>query len=143
MSKTITHEGIVRAHADEHVRVEIVQKAACAACKAKSMCTASETMVKEIIAEPIGTLEIGDNVMVSVEQKLGWQAVWWSFMLPASLILLIISLLPHWIASEAIVGTIALGFLLPYYGVLHLFSKRFERKYRFMAYKIDEITNTK
>lgn len=135
MSDLISHEGIVEEAAGGRVRVRIIQTAACAACKAKSMCTASETMVKEIDAIPVEPMELGDNVIVEVEKKLGWKAVLLSFVCPFLLVLLLVWLIPHWVENEALVGTLALASLAPYYIILHHFSKRFEEEYRFTARK--------
>lgn len=136
MTQEITHEGIVCALDDNRVRVQIVQQAACAGCKAKSMCSASETSVKEIDALALEPMAVGERVIVAVEKKLGWKAVLLAFILPFCLLLVEIALLPHWIANEAIVGTVALCSLAPYYLILHQFSKRFEQEYRFTARKL-------
>lgn len=137
MAELISHEGVV-VRADEFVRlqrvlVRIEQKAACAGCKAKSMCTASETMVKEVEAVSFEPLKLGDRVEVTVEKRLGWKAVLLAFVIPFMLLLLLVWLLPRWIGSEVIVGTLAILSLLPYYLILHLFEGRFEQQYNFVA----------
>lgn len=140
MAELISHEGIV-VRADEFVRsqrvlIRIKQKAACSACKAKEMCSASETMIKEVEAVSYEPMQVGDRAEVMVEKRLGWKAVVLAFVLPFLLLLLQVWLLPHWIANEAIVGTLAILSLLPYYLVLHLFEGRFEQQYHFLARKI-------
>lgn len=136
MTELISHEGVVECVTGGRVRVRILQTAACAGCKAKSMCTAGETMVKEIDAEALEVLEVDDKVVVEVAKKLGWKAVLLAFVLPFCIMLLGIGILPRWIESEAIVGTVSICLLAPYYLVLHQFSKRFEAEYRFTARKI-------
>ena len=133
LKEELTHEGIVRAIEGNCVRVEIVQQAACAACKAKSMCTASETKVKEIKALMLEPMNVGDRVEVALEKRLGWKAVLLAFVVPFCLLLGLVAMLPQWIDNEAIVGTIAIVSLAPYYLILKLFSKRIERQYRFVA----------
>ena len=139
MAELISHEGVV-VRADSSVRpmrvvVQITQKAACSACKAKSMCTASETMVKEVEAEAMEPMQVGDAVEVMVRKQLGWKAVALAFVLPFLLLLLLVWLLPRWIQSEALVGTLALLALAPYYLLLHLFDHHFKQEYRFFAQK--------
>ena len=102
------------------------------------MCTASESVVKEMVAVMAEPLEVGERVEVAVEKRLGWKAVLLAFVLPFCLLLLLVALLPRWIASEAIVGTTAIGSLVPYYLILSLFKKRLERQYVFMARKISD-----
>ena len=94
MAEQISHEGIV-VRADSSVRpmrvtVQITQKAACSACKAKSMCTASETMVKEVEAEAMEPMQVGDAVEVMVRKQLGWKAVALAFVLPFLLLLFLL-----------------------------------------------------
>ena len=132
----ITHEAIVREIRGNLVLVEIVQQAACAACKAKSMCSASESKVKEIEALMLEPMAVGERVEVAVEKRLGWKAVLLAFVIPFCLLLALVALLPRWIESEAVVGTIAIVSLAPYYLVLRLFNKRFEREYRFTARRL-------
>ena len=120
------------------VRVEIVQQAACAACKAKAMCSASESKVKEIMAEMLEPMEAGDRVEVALEKRLGWKAVLLAFVIPFCLLLALVALLPRWIESEAIVGTIAIASLAPYYLVLKLLSGKLEQQYRFTARRIGQ-----
>lgn len=137
LKEEITHEAIVRQIEGNLVRAEIVQQAACAACKAKSMCSASESKVKEIQALMLEPMEVGDRIEVAVEKRLGWKAVLLAFILPFCLLLVLVAVLPRWIASEAAVGTIAIVSLAPYYLLLKLFSKRLEREYKFVARKIN------
>ena len=132
----ITHEAIAREIMGNMVRAEIVQQAACAACKAKVMCTASETKVKEIQAIMLEPIEVGDRIEVAVEKRLGWKAVLLAFIIPFCLLLALVALLPRWIPSEAVVGTIAIASLAPYYLILSLFRKRFEQQYRFVARRL-------
>lgn len=135
MSDSISHEGIVEHVAEGCVRVRIVQTAACAGCKAKSMCTASETMVKEIEAQAVEPMAVGDNVIVEVSKKLGWKAVLIAFIIPFLILLLAVALLPRWIGNEAIVGTIALCLLAPYYLIVHKFDDRLRKEYQFVVRK--------
>lgn len=141
MAELISHEGIVVCALESEsrlprVRIRIEQKAACSACKAKSMCTASETMVKEVDASALEPMEAGDRVEVSVEKRLGWKAVLLAFVLPFTLLLLMVWLLPHFIGSEALVGTLAICSLAPYYLILRLFSRKMEAEYQFTARKL-------
>lgn len=135
MSEQIRHEGVVEHVADGHVRVLIEQRAACSACKAKSMCTASDTMVKEVVAEMLEPMKVGDHVVVEVARRLGWKAVLLAFVIPFCILLIGVAVLPGWLESEVWGGLTALLLLVPYYLVLHLFQRKFEAEYRFTARK--------
>ena len=138
LKEEITHEAVAREIMGNMVRAEIVQQAACAACKARVMCTASETKVKEIQALMLEPMQVGDRIEVAVEKRLGWKAVLLAFVIPFCLLLALVALLPRWIGSEAVVGTIAIVSLAPYYLLLSLFRKRFEQQYRFVARRLPD-----
>jgi sigma-E factor negative regulatory protein RseC len=139
LENEITHEALVREVDGNFVRVEIVQQAACAACKAKSMCTASETKVKELRALMLEPMEVGERVEVAVEKRLGWKAVLLAFVIPFCLLLGLVALLPRWIGSEAVVGTLAIVSLAPYYLVLRLFKGKLDQEYRFVARRLGQL----
>ena len=137
MNEELTHEAVVREILGNLARVEIVQQAACAACKAKSMCSASESKVKELLAEMQEPLEVGERVEVALEKRLGWKAVLLAFVIPFCLLLGLVALLPRWIDSEAVVGTIAIVSLAPYYLILRLFKGKLDQEYKFVARKLN------
>lgn len=136
MEEPIRHEGIVESVAGNAACVRIVQTSACSACHAKSMCTAGETMAKQIHAEMLEPMQVGDKVMVEVARKLGYKAVVWAFVIPLVLMGGTIALLGYWGIEEVWSGTIGLAVLIPYYGLLKCLDKRFEKEYRFTARKI-------
>jgi len=137
LNEELTHEAVVREILGNLARVEIVQQAACAACKAKSMCSASESKVKELLAEMQEPLEVGERVEVALEKRLGWKAVLLAFVIPFCLLLGLVALLPRWIDSEAVVGTIAIVSLAPYYLILRLFKGKLDQEYKFVARKLN------
>ena len=48
MKDIIEHQGVIASIEEGHVRVNIVQLAACSGCKARSLCTSSESKEKII-----------------------------------------------------------------------------------------------
>lgn len=137
MEEPIKHEGIVESVVGKSVRVRIVQTSACSACHAKSMCTASETMVKMVDAEMLEPMQVGDRVMVELARKLGYKAVILAFVLPLLLMGAVImgGTMLGW--SETWAGTAGLLVMLPYYSILMLLNKRMQKEYRFTARKIN------
>lgn len=132
----IEHDGIVVAIDGEQVRIRIMQQAACAGCHAKAMCSASESKLKEVDALAEGELQVGDMVVVSLEQQLGWKAVLYSFVLPLVLLMAMLFAGQHyWSEPSWLSGTLAIVILAPYYLVLHQFEGRFRKQYNFIARK--------
>lgn len=114
------------------VRVRIVQASACAACKAKQMCMSAESQEKEMDVIPLEPLQVGDEVEVLVQQKLGWKAVLLAYILPFVVLISVVFVLSRWL-SEAAAGMIALCAIGVYYLVLSLFKGKLQKEFSFMA----------
>ncbi len=153
----IKHDGIVIAvNGDGTVLVRIVQTSACASCKAKAMCASAESKEKEILALYVGDetmrredeiqdIKIGDEVVVKVQQKMGWKAVLLAYILPFVVMMSVIVLGNEAIRllgdvaigknSEAIIGTAALCAMGVYYIVLGFFKDKIQKEFSFTASK--------
>ena len=137
MSEQIRHNGVVMTVEGSIARVSITQASACQACKAKSMCMASESKEKVIEAVAIEPLQPGDVVEVCVREHLAWRAVILGYIAPFVVMMLVIAGL-NWLTNweEAIVGTVSLVGIALYYMILSLFKKRLEKQFSFTARKI-------
>ena len=153
----IKHDGIVKAvNGDGTVLVRIVQTSACASCKAKAMCASAESKEKEIVALLVGEeakrregerqdIKIGDEVVVMVQQKMGWKAVLLAYVLPFVVMMSVIVLGNEAIRlfgaealgknGEAIIGTAALCAMGVYYIVLGFFKDKIQKDFSFTARK--------
>ena len=133
----IKHDGIVIAiNGDGIVRVRIVQTSACAACKAKAMCASAESKEKELLAMGDGELAIGDEVVVMVQQKLGWKAVLLAYVLPFVVMISVVAIGNGLLAiREEIIGTVALCAMGVYYIVLGFFKDKIQKEFSFTARK--------
>lgn len=133
---TIEHDGIVISTDGKKAIIRIMQQAACAGCHAKSMCQASELKLKEVEAEMAEPLTAGTEVIVSLEQRLGWKAVLYTFIVPLALMMVTLFVgQQYWPDPSWLSGTIAIVILVPYYLVLHQFESRFRKQYQFVARK--------
>ena len=147
----IKHDGIVIAvNGDGTVRVRIVQTSACAACKAKAMCASAESSEKELTAFTVqefsgSEIKVGDEVVVMVQQKLGWKAVLLAYILPFVVMLAVVVIGNKAIGlfgdeamtknGEAIIGTAALCAMGVYYIVLGFFKDKIQKEFSFTARK--------
>ena len=147
-TQMIKHDGIVIAvNGDGTVLVRIVQTSACASCKAKAMCASAESKEKEILALFVGEeakrqegerqdIKLGDEVVVMVQQKMGWKAVFLAYILPFIVMLLVVAIGSGVFAiREEIIGTAALCAMGVYYIVLGLFKDRIQKEFSFTARK--------
>lgn len=116
--------------------IEIVQSSACSACKAKGMCTSSESQAKEMDAVMLEPMQPGDRVEVEVREHLAWKAVLLAYILPFVVMMAVIAVLDfttNW--DEAVVGTLSLCSIALYYLVLSQFKHRLQKQFTFTARK--------
>lgn len=132
----IRHEGIVLSTNDKMAHIQIVQSSACSACKAKAMCSSSESQSKEMDALMLEPMVAGDRVEVEVREHLAWKAVLLAYVLPFIVMMSVIAVLDvltGW--DEAIVGTVALCSIALYYLALSQFRHRLQKQFTFTARK--------
>ena len=136
MEQEIRHIGIVLSVTGEQARVQIVQTSACAACKAKEMCTSAESQEKVLEVQMLEPLQPGDRVEVMVRERLAWKAVLLGYILPFVVMMVVLFVLNLTTAlDEAVVGTLALCSIAVYYLVLRLFRNKLQREFSFTARK--------
>ena len=144
----IKHDGIVIAvNGDGTVRVRIVQTSACAACKAKAMCASAESKEKEIVVLFVGEeakrregerqdIKLGDEVVVMVQQKMGWKAILLAYMLPFIVMMTVVAIGNGLLGiREEVIGTAALCAMGVYYIVLGFFKDKIQKDFSFTARK--------
>ena len=144
----IKHDGIVIAvNGDGTVRVRIVQTSACASCKAKAMCASAESKEKEILALFVGEeakrregerqdIKLGDEVVVMVQQKMGWKAILLAYMLPFVVMMAVVAIGNGLLGMrEEVIGTLALCAMGVYYIVLGFFKDKIQKEFSFTARK--------
>ena len=144
----IKHDGIVIAvNGDGTVLVRIVQTSACASCKAKAMCASAESKEKEILALFVGEeakrregekqdIKLGDEVVVMVQQKMGWKAVLLAYILPFVVMMTVVAIGNGLLGiREEVIGTAALCAMGVYYIVLGFFKDKIQKDFSFTARK--------
>jgi sigma-E factor negative regulatory protein RseC len=126
MENQISHEGIIEAIEGAHIRVRIVQQAACSGCKVAAHCNASEMKVKMIDVYNCHRegLKVGDNVKVGTSVKAAGKALLMGFGGPLILLLAVAGACLATGLSEGIAALSALGALVPYYVILWAFRNR-------------------
>ncbi len=133
--RTVHHDGTVVSVNGDRVQVEIISKSACADCHAKHMCTAADMQEKIIDAIAAEPLTKGDVVSVKMEEKLGWIALFYGFVLPFIVMVTVLFTLNGLGYPETRAALFSLAALVPYYSVLYFFRKKFEKEFVFRAEK--------
>lgn len=135
MSELIKHDAIIKEVGEDSIKVTIVSKAACASCQLKGVCSASEMQEKEIkVKKPLTGLEkyeIGEQVNVVMTESLGLKALFLGYILPFIVLMTVLIVSYSFTRNEPLSGLLALASLGPYYFVLYMLRKKFEREFSF------------
>lgn len=135
LKEKIEHRGVVASVEGDHVRVNIVQMAACSGCKARSMCASSES--KEKIIDVYETdaehkYRVGDRVNVCGALSMGKQAVRLAFGVPLLLIVvwMPVALLVLKLNELASAGVMVLILALYFY-IIYMCRERMAKTFAF------------
>lgn len=133
--ETIEHQGVIASVEGDHVRVNIVQLAACSGCKARSLCASSERKEKIVDvyeAGAVGKYRVGEHVNVCGALSMGKQAVRLAFGVPVVLIAVWMLVAMVWLRLGELmsVGILALV-LAVYFYTLYINSNRMAKRFAF------------
>ena len=134
MADVITHDGIVDSIEGGCIHVRIVQASACAACGAKSLCSAAESKEKIVDVYGVDThaFQVGQRVMVEGAAAMGMKAVRLAFLFPLLLMVAAVALAMGLTDGNDVVGAVAaLLALTVYFLVLFVNKKRLQRDFIF------------
>ncbi|MHA7109449.1 SoxR reducing system RseC family protein [Sunxiuqinia elliptica] len=132
MSGEISHKGIIKELSDQKIIVGIINESACSSCHAKGACSMADMKDKEIeINHFSGDFRVGQPVEVIGKTSQGFKALFYGYVLPFLLIMIILITLTSLQFSEAISGLISLAVLIPYYFILYLTRNRIRKSFEF------------
>lgn len=139
MKETIAHQGVIESVEGRHVKVNILQVAACGECKARSLCASSESKEKIIdVYEDDAALKykIGEQVMVCGALSMGKQAVRLAFGVPVVLIVVWMLVAMVWLKLGELMSVSILAVLLAvYFYILYLNKDRMAKQFAFWIEK--------
>ena len=129
---TFSQNGTIEHIGDDAITVRIDCNSACSACHSKDLCLSVDKAVKHITIEPDGRVyAVGQQVTVYSQRQLAFKALFWGYLAPLILVVVVLSGLILAGFSEAVAGVAALLSLLPYYLVLFLLRDKFKRTFVF------------
>jgi len=133
----IKHEGVVIDFKEEYALVKIMVLSACAKCHANGICSAADMSEKVVETIPVEKVEVGDKVVVEMEEKLGFKAVVFSFLIPFFMLMITVFSVNYFSGSEIVAAFCGLGVLVPYYFGIYLLKGYFRRSFIFNCRKIN------
>ena len=134
MIETISHEAVVKAVEGEHVRVTILQTAACAGCAARKMCNSAEAKEKDVdVCTPeASTYRVGDKVVLEGRLSDGRRAALIAYGVPLVLLLVVLVVAVRLTGSDVASALWALGSVAVYYLLVFLFFRqRLQQQFSF------------
>jgi len=136
----IEHEGVILDIDSDYISVEILNKAACASCHSKSMCSMSDVKAKVIQVENRGfeLYEKGERVNVLLKRSLGFKALWISYLIPLIILLVLLLALSAVGVKELLIGLSILAFLALYYFIVYLLRDKIKKEFIFIVEKLDK-----
>lgn len=135
MDEIIEHQGVIESIEGSHVRVNIVQLAACSGCKARSLCTSSESKEKIIDVYELNAenkYKVGDSVNVCGTLRMGRLAVLFAFGIPLIIIAVwMIMAIAYLKLGELFSVCVLAAILAVYFYVLYLNRDRMAKRFSF------------
>lgn len=135
MKETIEHQGVVESVEGEHVRVNILQVSACSGCKARSLCSTSESKEKIIDVYEQGAAQKyrpGDEVKVCGTLSMGKQAVRLAFGIPLLLTAVWMLIAMAWLRMNELLAVGVLTLLLVvYFYTLYINKDKMAKRFAF------------
>ncbi|MBQ0046026.1 MAG: SoxR reducing system RseC family protein [Prevotellaceae bacterium] len=135
MKDTIEHQGVIESIDGSHIRVNIVQQAACGACKVKSMCSQSEQKEKIVDvyeADASSRRSVGDSVTVCGTLTMGKQAVLLAFTIPLAITVVWMFVALAWLKMDELQAVVLLcGPLLVYFFWMYVMRDKIAKRFAF------------
>jgi sigma-E factor negative regulatory protein RseC len=139
MKTVAEHKGTVLFVDGNRIDVEMTVHSACSACKASKACGMGESKDKIISlhTESAKYYTEGEEVSVSIEQRMGMKAAAYAYIFPFFIVLAVLLGMLETGFSEDLAGLSALGAAAVYFVVLAFFRRKIEKEFLFKLSKIE------
>jgi len=134
----IDHQGkVIEANAS-YISVEILNKSACSSCHAKGACSMGDIKAKVVEVENTGIdlFSVGEVVNVKMKKTMGYKALWYSYLIPLIILMVLLLSLQSVGLSEPVIGLSIIGAISLYYLVIWLLRDRLKREFIFVVEKL-------
>lgn len=133
----IGHSGKIIEITQDKIIVEIINESMCASCHAKSMCSVGDSKDKiiEVLYCNKGEYEVGEQVYVAMQRSMGFKAVWISYVIPVTILLVFLLTLSGFNLKELWTGLVSICAICVYYLVVYLLRGKIANKFVFTIAK--------
>lgn len=121
----------------DRIDVEMTVEGACATCRAAKACGMGESKDKvvSLLTASASRYEVGEEVMVSIEKRMGIKAATYAYIFPFFIMVLVLLVMFQVGFTETVAGLSSLGSIGIYYIVLYFFRHRIEKEIIFKLRK--------
>lgn len=138
MEKPIEHKAKVLFVDGDRIDVELVVEGACTTCKSAKACGMGESSdkVMSLVTASASAYCIGEEIMVSIEKRMGIKAAVYAYIFPFFIMILTLFVMFEAGFSETVTGLTSLGSIGVYYIGMYFFRHRIEKEIIFKLRKI-------
>ncbi len=131
--ENIEHPGVVEDIRNKNVLVRINSRTACGDCKSKSYCGLQDVKDKiiEIETHKTGNYKIGQNVIVTLKQSLGYKAILIGYLVPLVILLFALITMLAVTGDEPLSALVAVLLMVPYYAMVYVKRHKLRRTFNF------------
>lgn len=136
---TVAHRGEVVSVTGSRVKVLLRSASACSSCHAKGACSSADFQDKYIETQVSAeqTYIVGEKVWVSCNDKQGFYALFWAYVFPMILVVVLLFFCFSFWKDELKAGLVSLAVLPFYYAFLYVGRRFFAKKLHMKIKKID------
>jgi len=130
----IEHPGIIDRVENKQVWVRIQPQSACGNCHSKSYCGMAEVAEKIVEVSPGDAsrkLEVGQKVVVTLKQSLGYRALLLGYLLPFLILVVTLIISIGLFNDEAIAAILSIAVMVPYFSFLYWKRNTIKKSFRF------------
>lgn len=136
ISSSIEHRGVIKAITPKTIKVSLLNVSGCSTCHTKTTCSVSDVDNKIIDVVNTGKqFQKGEVVKIAFEKSLGPLALFIGYLLPFTLLMLVLILAWSVTKDEIFAGVASLVSVGIYYMFLTLFRKKLKSTFTFRILK--------
>lgn len=134
MSVIISHTGTIISMEKSTITVKLDVQAACGQCTVAGVCGAAKVENKIIsVNAGAGSFQSGEKVKVTMASRLGYWAVFYTYLLPVALLLSCLFTVTALGFQELWAALCSIAVLFPYYFILYLLRSKMAKVFYFSA----------
>lgn len=129
----ISHKGRIVSIDSYVTQVEILRPSACSGCHAKSLCGLSQqtSRIVSVPTDGFAMRSVGDEVELCMKRSMGMKAVWISYVVPLTILMVTVIAFSLSGVGELVSGVAGIAAVALYYVAILFFRDRLKNEFVF------------